>query len=119
MLELKKYKKSIFILISVFILIGFAFQLSACSAFTSEEKILTSTSPDNTYTLEAYRVNGGATTDYSIKVYRIDNDSSKSLIYNKYHDYNAEIKWISNYTVSINDVTIDLSKNETYDWRNK
>ena len=74
---------------------------------------------DNTYTLEAYRVNGGATTDYSIKVYRIDNDSSKSLIYNKYHDYNAEIKWISNYTVSINDVTIDLSKNETYDWRNK
>lgn len=119
MLELKKYKKSIFILLYVFILIGFAFQLSACSAFTSEEKILTSTSPDNTYTLEAYRVNGGATTDYSIKVYRIDNDSSKSLIYNKYHDYNAEIKWISNYTVSINDVTIDLSKNETYDWRNK
>ena len=119
MLELKKIKKSLFVFLSVFVLIGFAFQLSACSAFTSQEKILTSTSPDNTYTLEAYRVNGGATTDYSVKVYRFDNNSSKALIYNKYHDYNAEINWISNCVVSINDVTLDLSKNETYDWRNK
>ena len=38
MLELKKYKKSIFILLSVFILIGFAFQLSACSAFAQKKK---------------------------------------------------------------------------------
>ncbi len=41
----------------------------------------------------------------------------KTLIYNKYHDYDADIKWINNYTVSINGVVLDLSKDETYDWR--
>lgn len=118
MLELKNTKIYIYSFICIHTH-RFCFSAFSLQCIHLRRKILTSTSPDNTYTLEAYRVNGGATTDYSIKVYRIDNDSSKSLIYNKYHDYNAEIKWISNYTVSINDVTIDLSKNETYDWRNK
>lgn len=119
MLKLKNSIKTLFSIFVVSVLIGSVFLLSSCDLFISEEKILTSTSPDNTYTLEAYKVNGGATTDYSIKVYRLSDNilSGKKLIYNKYHDYDAEIKWISNDIVSINDVVLDLSKDEKYDWR--
>lgn len=108
-----------FIIFIGLILISTVFLLSACSYFSSEKYIETSTSPDRTYTLEAYIVNGGATTDYSIKVYRLNDNimSNKTLIYNKYHDYDAEINWINNDIVSINGVILDLSKNEIYDWR--
>lgn len=61
---------------------------SGCS-FVQEDLLLTTTSPNNTYTVEAYKVNGDATVDFSIKVYLIDN-KNKILIYNKYHDYDAE-----------------------------
>lgn len=88
---------------------------SGCS-FVQEDLLLTTTSPNNTYTVEAYKVNGGATVDFSIKVYLIDN-KNKILIYNKYHDYDADIKWIDNDIISINGITLDLSKGGTYDWR--
>lgn len=88
---------------------------SGCS-FVQEDFLLTTTSPNNTYTVEAYKANGGATVDFSIKVYLIDN-KNKLLIYNKYHDYDADIKWIDNDIISINAITLDLSKGETYDWR--
>ncbi len=88
---------------------------SGCS-FVQEDLLLTTTSPNNTYTVEAYKANGGATVDFSIKVYLIDN-KNKLLIYNKYHDYDADIKWIDNDIISINAITLDLSKGETYDWR--
>ncbi len=114
-----EFKKTHFIILVVLILSS-VFLISACGFLTSEEIIATSTSPDETYKLEAYIVNGGATTDYSIKVYLLNESSlsGKKLIYNKYHDYNADIQWLDNDTVSINGVVLDLSKGETYDWRN-
>lgn len=120
MLKSKNITKILFIIFVAFILIGSIFLLSSCGFLTSEENISKSISPDKTYTLEAYKVNGGTTTDYSIKVYRLNDNVlfRKTLIYNKYHEYDAEIKWINNDTVSINGVILDLSKDETYDWRN-
>ncbi|MCH5298015.1 MAG: hypothetical protein J1E85_10160 [Ruminococcus sp.] len=102
-LKLKNITKKLFTIFIASFLIGAIFLLSSCSFLTSDEHIFTSISPDKTYTLEAYKVNGGATTDYSIKVYRLSDNTmfGKTLIYNKYHDYNAEIKWINNDTVSI------------------
>lgn len=44
-------------------------------------------------------------------------NDDKKLIYNAYHEYEADIEWISNSQVSINEKELDLSKNETYDWR--
>lgn len=92
--------------------------VSGCGFFVDEELITTSTSPDKTYTVEVYKVNGGATTDYSIRAY-IVNDGRKDLIYDKYHDYEADIKWVDNSTIIINEIKLDLSKGETYDWRNE
>lgn len=119
MLEMKNVSKILIDIFTVTILISTFVLLSSCSFITSEEKILISISPNNAYTLEAYKVNGGATIDYSIKVYKLSNNtiSGKTLIYNKYHEYDAEIKWINNDNVSINGIVLDLSKNERYDWR--
>lgn len=82
----------------------------------SEETLLvTSVSPEGTYELEAYKTQPGATVDFSIKVYDVSQD--KRLIYNAYHEYTAEIQWVSDCVVSINGKTLDLSESETYDWR--
>lgn len=85
--------------------------------FTSDELIEKTTSPNGVYSVEVYLSNPGATSDYSIKAY-LQIGNLKKLIYNKYHDYNANIKWINDNVISINDIHLDLSKGETYDWRN-
>lgn len=81
-----------------------------------ETFLLSSQSPDEKYKLEAYKTEPGATVDFSIKVYLI-NGENKELIYNAYHEYQADILWIDNETVSINGKTLDLSNGEKYDWR--
>lgn len=83
---------------------------------SNEELISTSVSPNGSITLEAYKDNGSATVDYSIKVYRVT-DTTKDLIYNAYHEYEVDISWINDKEVSINGNLLDLSKGETYDWR--
>lgn len=82
----------------------------------AESFLLSSVSPEGDYTLEAYKTEPGATVDFSVKVY-IVNGKDKDLIYNAYHEYQAEIFWISKCKVSINGKTLDLSKGETFDWR--
>ncbi len=52
----------------------------------------------------------------SAKCYLIDNNK-KCEIYNQYHQSKAEIKWLDEDIVKINDVALDLSKGETFDWR--
>ena len=86
------------------------------SSAGGEELLYTSESPDGEIKLDVYRHNGGATTAFSIKVYRTDG-LRKKLIYNQYRESNVTISWISNDVVKIGEVTLDLSENETYDWR--
>lgn len=83
---------------------------------TQETFLMASQSPDGQYNLEAYRTEPGATVDFSIRVYTI-RDNIKSIIYDAYHEYEAQIDWIDNTTVSINGKTLDLSQGERYDWR--
>lgn len=82
----------------------------------SETFITSSESPDGKYILEAYRTEPGATVDFSIKVYMI-NDNKKLLIYNAYHEYDAKIIWVNDSVVLINDKKLDLSLEEKYDWQ--
>lgn len=83
-----------------------------------ETFLLSSQSPDGKYILEAYKTEPGATVDFSIKVYLMKGEK-KDLIYNAYHEYQAEIIWIDNEIVSINGKTLDLSAGEKHDWRTK
>lgn len=94
--------------------IGSIVFLSMMAACASEELIETSESPDGTYTLEAYLTNGGASTDFGIKVYqRTDNGSE--LVYYHYHRSEVTIEWQSDSVVVINGTPLDLSKGETYE----
>ena len=83
-----------------------------------ETFLLCSKSPDGKYTLEIYKTEPGATVDFSIKVYLIKGEK-KELVYNAYHEYQADIIWIDNGIVSINGKILDLSAGEKYDWRTK
>lgn len=82
------------------------------------ELINQSTSPNGTYTVNAYLSNGGATVSYTVLgelVFNKENKRSKK-IYWQYREENAKIEWIDDNTVIINNVQLKLP-NETYDYR--
>ena len=83
-----------------------------------ETFITSSQSPDGEYILEAYRTEPGATVDFSIKVYEVTGNT-KTLIYDAYHESDVQIFWVNNTIVSINGKELDLSCEETYDWRDQ
>lgn len=79
-----------------------------------ENLVKTSASPNKTHNVEVYEAEGGATVGRSVRVYLVE-DGKKKRIYDKYHDYEENINWISEDVIQINDVPLDLSKGETYD----
>ena len=82
------------------------------------EYLTEETSPDGTYTVKAYRNNGGATTSYSIRgelVFNKNNSKTKNIYWN-YREDTAEIEWIDNDTVVINGHTLEVP-NEKFDFR--
>lgn len=83
-----------------------------------DELINQSTSPNGTYTINAYLYNGGATVSYTVLgelVFNKENKRSKK-IYWQYREENVQIEWIDDNTVRINNVQLELP-NETYDYR--
>jgi len=77
-------------------------------------------SPDGTYTVKAYRTNGGATTSYAIRgelVFHQRNDKTKNIYWN-YREETANIEWIDNDTVVINGHALHVPK-EKFDFRNQ
>ncbi|MGN7468355.1 DUF5412 domain-containing protein [Brevibacillus sp. SAFN-007a] len=76
-----------------------------------------SISPSGEFTVNAYLVNGGATTALCVRGELQNNKTGKRK--NMYWDYRidkAEIVWINNETVSINGHVLSI-KNDTFDWR--
>ncbi len=84
---------------------------------SDEEFLARSSSPDEAYTLDIYRHNGGATTAFTIKVYSVGRLSRK-LIYNAYRESEAEVYWLSDSEVSINGRVLDMAASETCTLRN-
>lgn len=82
-----------------------------------EEFIGKKKSPDGRYEVEAFRNNGGATTDYAILVVLSDLEKgAKKNIFWDYHCDEAEMKWHSNDTVEINGIFLKVP-NDVYDYR--
>ncbi|EOU1487500.1 hypothetical protein VOH95_000686 [Clostridium perfringens] len=81
----------------------------------SEELLGETVSSDGKYKVEAYLINGGATVDWSVKCYLREGESKKE-IYRDYHINEANMIWIDNDTISINNHNIDLP-NGKYDFR--
>ncbi|MDK3121389.1 hypothetical protein EHZ13_08795 [Clostridium perfringens] len=83
----------------------------------SEELLGETVSSDGKYKVEAYLINGGATVDWSVKCYLREGESKKE-IYIDYHINEANMIWIDNDTISINNHNIDLP-NGKYDFRDE
>lgn len=83
----------------------------------SEELLGETVSSDGKYKVEAYLINGGATVDWSVKCYLREGDIKKE-IYRDYHINEANMIWIDNNTISINNHNIDLP-NGKYDFRDE
>lgn len=82
-----------------------------------QQYIMGLTSPDGTYTVSAYLNNGGATTSYSVLGVLKNNINNESKnIYWQYRCDNAEIEWISNDTIKINGIRLQV-EDEVYDYR--
>ncbi|NMO97095.1 DUF5412 family protein [Paenibacillus lemnae] len=80
--------------------------------------IVTSNSPNNTFTFTAYLVNaGGATGSFAVRGEVRDNKSGKSRnLYWEYRIDEANVKWANETTITINDRQLDVHK-DTYDFR--
>lgn len=77
------------------------------------------TSPNGTYTLRAYLVNGHSTTPYTIRgelISHQDEDNMKTIYWNKEDSIN-ELTWLDENTVVINGRTLDVAQ-ERFDYRN-
>ena len=83
----------------------------------SEELLGETVSSDGKYKVEAYLINGGATVDWSVKCYLREGESKKE-IYRDYHINEANMIWIDNDTISINNHNRDLP-NGKYDFRDE
>ncbi|WP_180320081.1 DUF5412 family protein [Peribacillus loiseleuriae] len=80
----------------------------------SKELFKTTHSPDNNYKIEFYLTNGGATTSFGV-IGKLDGPLwFEKTIYNDYRMDHANVEWINNHTVSINNHILDLKKGETY-----
>ncbi|MGJ0701573.1 DUF5412 family protein [Clostridium perfringens] len=83
----------------------------------SEELLGETVSSDGKYKIEAYLINGGATVDWSVICY-LKEGQNKKEIYRDYHINEANMSWIDNDTISINNHNIDLP-NGKYDFRDE
>ncbi|WP_087456524.1 DUF5412 domain-containing protein [Tumebacillus avium] len=82
------------------------------------EFLTQSSSPNKTYTIDFYLVNGGATTDFSVRGELVINKTKeRENIYWEYRTENVKAVWKDEYTVLINGHELDVRKDK-YDWRN-
>lgn len=119
---MKKRKQYIIICVIIaIVVIGIVYSIkwsfSDIQRINGQEYITESTSPDGKYTVTAYLNNGGATTDYAVLATLKNNKNGKTKnIYWQYHCEEADIEWLSDDTIKINEVELNV-KNEIYDYR--
>ena len=119
---MKKRKQYIIICVIIAIVVigivyGIKWSFSDIQRINGQEYITESTSPDGKYTVTAYLNNGGATTDYAVLATLKNNKNGKTKnIYWQYHCEEADIEWLSDDTIKINEVELNV-KNEIYDYR--
>ena len=115
-----------FYIITILIFLGVAtFKISSIrelndsfkASKVSEEFLGETVSSDGKYKVEAYLINGGATVDWSVKCYLREGEIKKE-IYRDYHINEANMIWIDNDTISINNHNIDLPSGK-YDFRDE
>lgn len=119
---MKKAKK-IILLFSTIIILSIGIVSYVCffsiQNIKGEEHIATYTSPNETYELEIFRNNGGATTSYAILgiLHKQSNSKYSRNIYWENRQEDAEVEWIDDNTVIINNKRIENVEKDKYDFR--
>lgn len=122
---MKKIKKHLIIILIIFVTMvgGVAYAINWAffdiQRINGQEYLAQSTSPNRTYTLTAYLNNGGATTSYAVLGTLKNNKNGKTRnVYWQYRCDKADMEWLSDETIKINGIEIDV-KSEIYDYRRK
>ncbi|MGG1221029.1 DUF5412 family protein [Priestia endophytica] len=106
--------RSLFTFIFSSLLLLILFLVALRVFFVSEDLFKTTHSPNNNYKIEFYLTNGGATTSFGV-LGKLDGPLwFEKTVYDDYRMDHADVKWINNHTVSINNHILDLKKGETY-----
>ena len=98
----------------IIIPLSIAFFLGVLVNTIARDHIETTQSPDHKITIDFYTLNGGAAT--SISVTGIVNGPLwfKKRIYYEDPMHKADVEWVNNHIVKINNHTFDMDKGETY-----
>lgn len=107
-----RWRSSFTILLIIPLSLAFLFGV-AINLF-AREHIETTQSPDNKTTIHFYTLNGGAAT--SISVTGVVNGPlwMKKRIYYEVPMHEVNVEWINNYTIKINNHTLNLDTGETH-----
>lgn len=94
--------------------------LSGCSQSLPEGTLIkSSVSPNGKYQVNAYLCDGGATVDQAVRAEVVFIDTSETRnIYWQYHAYDAQIEWVSDELVTVNDITLNIF-HDMYDYRKR
>lgn len=76
-------------------------------------------SPDQSYAVNMYLYNGGATSSYAVRGELIITQTGKRKnIYWKYKEEKSVVIWINDSMVSINGIILDVTR-DRWDWKNQ
>ena len=76
-------------------------------------------SPNEKHEARAYLLNGGATTAFAVRVEILDTETDKKHnIYYCYHSEEAEMEWIDDQTIIINEIKLNI-ETDIYDSRDE
>lgn len=116
--------KKILIIVLILIIMSLSYILYSnffdMNRLPSGSLISEENSPEGTYTIKFYRVNGGATTSYGIRGelnFNTVKRNSKNIYWN-YGEDEVIINWINDNKVLINGIELNLP-NEKFDFRRK
>lgn len=119
--EIKKKKRRVGILLLslLVIIISFGYwKFFSLQGVPKGELIRTVKSPDGKHAIKTYFHNAGSLSADAVRGELVSpsSNSTKNIYWN-YPDTDPYIEWIDKDRVRIGDQTLDISKEETYDWR--
>ncbi|MFD3449374.1 DUF5412 domain-containing protein [Microbacteriaceae bacterium 4G12] len=120
---IKKTKRKVLLVLLITFLIFSVFiywKFFSMQGVPKGELIRTVQSPDGKYELKTYFHDGGSLSSDAARGELVNKSSHRAkTIYWNYPDQDPHIEWINNHIVKIGDQTLDVSKNQVYDWRGK
>ncbi|MES5929953.1 DUF5412 domain-containing protein [Bacillus cereus group sp. MG9] len=119
--KIKKTKgKALIIIFSMLvIIIGVGYwKFFSLQGVPKGELIQTVKSPDGKYLIKTYFHNAGSLSADAVRgeLVNLNTDSAENIYWN-YPDADPYIEWVNKDSVRIGNQTLDISKKETYDWR--